>query len=82
MPGDKRTRGRGGNAVRSLLIHNGIFLQSGSRLRTAHFSRFQAPRGTPPSSAGLGLPGGVRDGYGNGIPLLLWLCMPLSVDDR
>ncbi len=29
LPGDKSARGRAGNAVRSFLIHNGIFLQSG-----------------------------------------------------
>jgi hypothetical protein len=29
LPGDSRAQGRLGNAVRSFLIHNGIFLQSG-----------------------------------------------------
>jgi len=29
LPGDRAARGRAGNAVRSFLIHNGIFLQSG-----------------------------------------------------
>lgn len=29
LPGDGREQGRAGNAVRSFLIHNGIFLQSG-----------------------------------------------------
>ena len=29
LPGDSVTQGRAGNAVRSFLIHNGIFLQSG-----------------------------------------------------
>ncbi len=29
LPGDRSARRRAGNAVRSFLIHNGIFLQSG-----------------------------------------------------
>ena len=29
LPGDRLAQGRAGNAVRSFLIHNGIFLQSG-----------------------------------------------------
>ena len=29
LPGDRPARARAGNAVRSFLIHNGIFLQSG-----------------------------------------------------
>ena len=29
VPGDRAAQGRAGNAVRSFLIHNGIFLQSG-----------------------------------------------------
>ncbi len=29
LPGDRSAQGRAGNAVRSFLIHNGIFLQSG-----------------------------------------------------
>ena len=29
VPGDRAAPGRAGNAVRSFLIHNGIFLQSG-----------------------------------------------------
>ena len=29
LAGDRRAQGRAGNAVRSFLIHNGIFLQSG-----------------------------------------------------
>ncbi len=29
LPGDRAAQGRAGNAVRSCLIHNGIFLQSG-----------------------------------------------------
>jgi hypothetical protein len=29
LPGDRAAQGRAGNAVRSFLIHNGIFLQSG-----------------------------------------------------
>ena len=29
LPGDRTAQGRAGNAVRSFLIHNGIFLQSG-----------------------------------------------------
>jgi hypothetical protein len=29
LPGDGREQGRAGNAVRSFLIHNGIFMQSG-----------------------------------------------------
>ena len=29
LPGDRPVQGRAGNAVRSFLIHNGIFLQSG-----------------------------------------------------
>ena len=29
LPGDGSAQGRAGNAVRSFLIHNGIFLQSG-----------------------------------------------------
>ncbi len=29
LPGDRPAQGRAGNAVRSFLIHNGIFLQSG-----------------------------------------------------
>jgi hypothetical protein len=29
VPGDRVAQGRAGNAVRSFLIHNGIFLQSG-----------------------------------------------------
>ena len=29
LPGDQPSQARGGNAVRSFLIHNGIFLQSG-----------------------------------------------------
>jgi hypothetical protein len=29
QPGDRAAQGRAGNAVRSFLIHNGIFIQSG-----------------------------------------------------
>ncbi len=29
LPGDRLAQGRAGNAVRSFLIHNGIFIQSG-----------------------------------------------------
>lgn len=29
LPGDRAAQGRAGNAVRSFLIHNGIFIQSG-----------------------------------------------------
>ena len=29
MPGERAAQGRAGNAVRSFLIHNGIFLQAG-----------------------------------------------------
>jgi len=29
LPGDRAAQGRAGNAVRSFLIHNGIFLQAG-----------------------------------------------------
>jgi hypothetical protein len=29
LPGDRSAQGRAGNAVRSFLIHNGIFIQSG-----------------------------------------------------
>jgi len=29
LPGDRAAQGRVGNAVRSFLIHNGVFLQSG-----------------------------------------------------
>jgi len=29
VPGDRAAQGRAGNAVRSFLIHNGIFLQAG-----------------------------------------------------
>lgn len=33
LEGDVRQKARGGNTVRSFLIHNGIFLQSGIQLR-------------------------------------------------
>jgi hypothetical protein len=32
LPDDKRRQARAGNAVRSFLIHNGIFLQSGLQM--------------------------------------------------